>query len=176
MSDTGKSFELGGVVVPWRAALDHDQQIEAIGAMSTVRLLDGSAVRQTAWRGKLRVTLSGSGWTPLGLSGLDYTQAMTLKCAIPETVQSAVAAITLPAARRTDSGYAPFAQAHMADGSTVDTSVSVVGDVATCTAISGAIGYSVWYWPQLTVFADEPTRTGSAGTGDFGWQIVCEEQ
>ncbi|TVO53859.1 hypothetical protein [Denitromonas halophila] len=175
MSDAGKSFELGGIVVPFRAALGYEQQIEPIGASSLRRTINGSAIKQTAWAGKLRVTLSGDGWSPLGLDDLDYALPMTLKCHMPIARRSQSPAITLPTTRRSDAGYAPFARASLAGGAEVETAVSLVGDVATCTAVGGAISYAVWYWPQLVGFAEPPTTTGSAGPGEFGWQIVFEE-
>ena len=89
MSDPGKSFELGGIVVPLRAALAYDQQIEPIGASSVRRFVDGSAVKQTVWGGKLRISLSGDGWAPLGLHDLDYTAPLTLKCGTPEAIRGA---------------------------------------------------------------------------------------
>lgn len=174
MSADGKMFELGGRVVPLWAAHDYDQQSEILGSSSTRRTINASAVRQTVWRGKARITLSGSGWTPMGLADLDYSQSMVLKCGMPEAVSSSVAAITLPTTRRTDAGYEPYGRAHLPSGD-VDTPVALVGDVATCTAVTGAFGYSVCYWPQYTVYADEPVRTGNAQSGEFGWQIVCEE-
>ena len=175
MSDPVKSFELGGIVGPLRAALAYDQQIEPIGASSVRRFVDGSAVKQTVWGGKLRISLSGDGWAPLGLHDLDYTAPLTLKCGTPEAIRAQVPAITLPATRRSDTGYAPFGRAHLANGSEVETPVALVGNVATCTAVAGAIGYAVWYWPQITGFAEPPTRTSSAARAEFSWQIVVEE-
>lgn len=170
-----KNIELGGIVIPFRAANGFDQQVEPIGASSLRRTINGTAIKQTAWAGKLRVTLQGDGWAPLGLQGLDYSAPLTLRCAIPEAIRSQVAAITLPAGRRSDPGYAPFGRAHLPGGAEVATPVSLVGDVATCTAVAGAIGYAVWYWPELIGYAEPPTRTGNAGRGEFGWQIVFEE-
>lgn len=175
MSDSGKSFELGGVVVPLRAALNYDQQFEPVESASFRRMANGTGIKQTAWSGKLRVVLSGDGWAPIGLADLDYGSAMPLRCGMPEAVRANTAVIALPGARRTDAGYTPFAHAYMPDGSAVETAVAVVGDVATCTSVTNAIGYAVWYWPELTVIAQAPTRGASASRAEFTWQIVCEE-
>jgi len=173
--NAGQAFTLGGIDVPFRAALGHTQQIETLGASVTRRTISGGAIKQTVWRGKKRITLAGTGWAPVGVDEIDYTGQLTLKCAIPVAVRSNAASITLPTTRRSDSGYEPIGRAHLASGEEVETSVALVGDVATCSTVSGAVSYAVWYWPQFIVFADEPTQTGDAGAAEFGWQIVCEE-
>lgn len=173
MSRSGKAFELGGIVVPIHAALDLSQQIEPIGGTSLLRLGQGAAVKQTAWR-KRRVTLSASGWCPPGLHALAWDTPMTLKCGLPQSITSATASATLPAGRHTDAGYEPFARAHLA-GEWRDTPCSVAGNTATITAVPGAIAYQVWYWPQLTVYAEPPVETFDQATAQASWELVCEE-
>jgi hypothetical protein len=168
----GKAFELGGVVVPMHAALGLQQRIESAGGSASFRLARGALIKQTVWD-KLRVTLTGEGWCPVGLGGLDYSQSMTLKCGLPESITGG-AVVTLPAARRTDTGFLPFARAHTPTG-WQQTAVSIAGNVATCTAVSGAVAYSVWYYPQLTVFANPPSVEFDGAGAAVAWEIVCEE-
>ncbi len=174
-SNESNFFMLGGLPVPWRAALGYDQQVEPIEATTVRRTINGTAIKQTAWAGKVRVTLSGNGWAPIGADSLDYSQPLELRCAMPRAVRAQVAAITLPTTRRADAGYAPFAQAHLADGTTADTPVALAGNVATCTAVPTAVGYAVWYWPQYTVYASPPTEGADSSRAEFAWQLVCEE-
>ena len=173
MSRAGKAFELGGIVVPIHAALDLQQRIEPIGGTSLLRLGLGAAVKQTAWR-KRRVTLSASGWCPPGMGALNWDSSMTLKCGLPESITTGSTSTTLPAGRRTDAGYEPFARAHLAN-EWRDTPCSLAGNVATITAVSGAVAYQVWYWPQMTVYAEPPIETFDQATGQASWELVAEE-
>lgn len=173
MSARGKAFELGAVVVPAHVALGFNQRIETFGGSRRLRLGTGNGIQQTVWR-RRRITLSGEGWCPPGLDALNYNGPLTLKCGLPVAVLSTATTVTLPTARRTDAGYLPFARAHLPDG-WVETSVSITNHVATLGAVSGAISYSVWYWPQLSVLADPPSQEFDASGGAVAWELVCEE-
>ena len=171
MSRAGKAMQLGAVIVPVAAALNYSERIETFGGRYRGRTAAGAAVPQIAWE-RLRVTLSGSGWMPPGLAMLDFSAPMTLKCGLPSSVSSVSNVLTLPAARRTDAGYTPYAWAQTDTGVT-NTAVSLSGDTATCTTVAGAVAYTVMYWPQLTVVCDpaslDMSRAGSS------WEIVAEE-
>lgn len=174
MSRAGKAFALGAVVVPIHAALALRQRIEPVQAASLLRLGQGAGIKQTAWSGKRRITLSADGWCPPGLSGLDYAAPLLLRCGLPDAVSSTSATITLPATRRTDAGYLPFARAHL-PGGWQDTAVSMAGHVATCTAVTGAVGYTVWYYPELSVYADPPAVEFDGAGAAVAWELVAEE-
>lgn len=171
----GKAFELGGVVVPMTAALGLQQQVAVTGGASTRRMMNGAAIKQTQWQ-KLAITLSGNGWAPLGLDALDYSGPLTLKCGLPRAIRSQSTSIALPVGRRTDTGYEPFARAHMADGREVETAVSIATHTATVTAVVGAVGYAVWYFPQITVIASPPDETFDQEAAECSWSISAEEQ
>lgn len=173
--NAGRAFELGGVVVPMTAALDLQQQITVTGGASMRRMMNGAAIKQTQWQ-KLAVTLSGNGWCPLGLDALDYSGPLTLKCGLPRAIRSQSTSIALPVARRTDTGYEPFARAHLADGREVETAVSIAAHVATVSAVAGAVGYAVWYFPQLTVIASPPDESFDQGGAECSWSISAEEE
>lgn len=177
MSHAGKSFELGGVVVPLTPALGLQQSFSFVdGGQFRGRTMNGAPIIQTQWR-KLAVSLSGDGWSPLGLSALDFDSAagLTLKCGLPRAVRSNSTSIALPVARRTDAGYEPFARAHLATGAEVDTTISITSHTATLGAVTGAVSYAVWYFPQLTVTATAPEETFDAEGAASSWSINFEE-
>lgn len=166
-------LELGGIVVRADAAgMELQQNYRVIGGQALRRGLDGSAEKQVQWR-KLATSISGAGNLPAGLDGLDFTQAMTLKCVTPRAIASASNVIALPANRRTDAGHVPIGFALFAS-EWVPTPVSMGGNNATLMAVAGALAYKVLYWPQLTVFA-EITADGDMHEASYRWQIECEE-
>ncbi len=173
MSSNGKAFQLGAVVVPIHAALSMQQTIESFGGHTVLRLGDGGAVPQTVWR-KLRVTISAEGWSPPGLRALNFDAPLTLKCGAPTSIASTSNVITLPTARRTDAGYLPFARAHTEAGWS-DTPVAVVSNTATCTVVSGALGYSVWYYPELYVVCEPPAESFDRSGAAVSWELTAEE-
>lgn len=176
MSHRGRAFQLGGVVVPVEAAMQLSQRIEPVdGGAGVLRLGRGAAVKQVAWE-KQRVTLSGSGWAPPGLLGLDYAQPMLLRCGLPDVAEGIGDSnlIELPLARRTDAGYLPFARAHTAQGP-VSAALEVVDDLAAVTPVEGAIAYTVWFFPEFTVYASRPGRTFTSDGAAASWELVCEE-
>lgn len=56
---------------------------EDFGGFGTLRMSDGSAVRQQFWT-KKRITLTANGWAPTALKALDYNQTFTLTVPDPE--------------------------------------------------------------------------------------------
>lgn len=167
-------FELGGVSVPIQANVEFSQDYEVLSASTLVRMMSGAAVKQTAWSGKLKTTLSGSGWMPVGLDGLDYSSPMVLKCAAARVVGSASNAIAIPSARRVDLGFESYGYA-VVRGERVDSPVVLVGDVATVAVVASASHYGVAYYPQLTVYASAPDDSSDLSGADFSWSLEAEE-
>ncbi|MCP4342183.1 MAG: hypothetical protein GY799_25705 [Desulfobulbaceae bacterium] len=134
---------------------------------------DGATVRQTlsGHVGKLRSTISGQGFIAAGISGLDYTQSMVLKCAKPRMISSATNVIDIPAARRADDAPVGFA---IVDGEQVSTPLNIVTDTATLTIVSGATAYQVEYVPEITVLAKLDEGFGTSG-GRHTWSLTCVE-
>lgn len=174
MSSMGKVFQIGTVVIPVGAAMAISQRIEVIGGRSRLRFATGAGLQQVAWE-KLRITISGSGWCPIGLGAIDYASPMTLKCGRPRSITGASNIITLPAARRTDAGYLPYAWAHTPEGP-VNTTVGIAGNVATCMPVSGAVAYSVMYYPELSVLCDPPTEEIDDSGRVVSWELTAEEE
>lgn len=167
------NFELGGISIPIRAGLEFSQSYEMIGGTVTQRMQSGRAIKQTHFN-KIRTSLSGQGWLPAGLDGLDYSVPQLLKCAAPKSISSLANQMTVPAARRSDVGFEPRGYALVA-GELVMTDITMNADVASLVTVPGASTYHVHYYPELLVFA-EPIQTQGNMTGaEFSWTLTCEE-
>lgn len=81
----------------------------------------------------------------------------------------------MPAARRIDSGFTPFATALLAGGRALSTPVTLAGNVATCDAVSGAVAYLVNYYPAPTVWMLRPNESGSQADASYRWELSAEE-
>lgn len=168
-----RSLEIGGVVVPLLAGITLEQTYQPVGGFTVLRMMNGAAVIQEHWS-KLATTVTGYGTMPPGLAALDCLQTHTLKCIRSRSIFSVSNAIALPAARRTD--YAPVGHAILSSGRQQVTPVNLVGDVATLTAVSGATGYMVLYWPQLSVvITSRPAERGDIREARVSWEFTAEE-
>lgn len=168
------SFTIGGVVVILDAAAKWDQQYRQKSTGVDHATGDGGTIRQALLGavGKLRTTITGEGFTPIGLAGLDYTQPLVIKCAKPRIAADTDTTVTIPAARRTDDAPAGFA---IVAGEQVSTTIiSIVANVATLTAVGSATAYQVEYIPELTVYADLEEGF-STDTGRHTWTLNCVE-
>lgn len=167
-----KILKIGSFELPVYAGFDLAQRYEPIGGEAILRAVSGRGIKQMTW-GKLRVTTSGSGWVPAGLESLDFTAQHSLACIVPETVPAVFATrqATLPTTRRSDSGHVPYGLAQLAGGQTVETPATMAGNVATVTAVTGAVAYQVGYYPLLTCWVNRPTRSGPG----FSWEFTAEE-
>lgn len=163
----GSSFEL-----PSCAGFDINQRYEPLGGEGILRAVSGRGIKQSTWQ-KTRITTSGNGWVPDGIQSLDFNAQHALACIVAETVPAVFSTrqATLPTTRRTDTGHIPFGLAQLADGQTVESPASVAANVATVTAVSGAVAYQVGYYPLLTCWINRPTRSGP----EHSWEFVAEE-
>lgn len=170
------SLLIGSVSIPQIAALDLDQQYQPIGGEAILRACSGRGIKQMTYQ-RLRITTSGSGWLPAGLAELDFTAQHVLGCVVPRGVPAVFATrqATLPAARRSDSGFTPFATALLPGGQAMSTPVSLAGNVATCTAVTDAVAYRVNYYPAPTVWLMRPSESGSQSDASYRWELIAEE-
>jgi len=175
-----QTLEIDGIPVPVRSILEFDQQCEQLSGRDARRLADGSyAVRET-WTGKLRVTLTGKGWAPAMLEALATGQTHVLRCIVRRQVISTLTTVTLPAARRNDTDHDPLGYAIKGSAlvSTPITNLASINagssDDAVLTAVSGADGYAVDYWPELTVVVTRNTTTGRQDNR-FDWLVEAEQ-
>ena len=131
-------------VISW---LDFEQRWELVeGGRSATRMASGALHRQSLWE-RWRTTLSGSGWVPAPLLGIDYEVPFTLASAVPVALNVGDA---LPAGW--SSRPSPWDE-------------RVVTDAA---------GNSVrLVYPVLTVVADPP-RLSHGSRNTPGWELVCE--
>lgn len=148
------------------------QGYKDLGGLTLRRMANGAALAQQHWR-KLAISISGNGWAPPALKGIDWSAPVVVSCIAPRSVASATVNATLPAARRSDA--APYATA-LVDGKLVATLMSLVGDAATATAVSGASSYRFFYYPQLSCYAlNGVEETLDIAGAAFSWSIEAEE-
>ena len=168
-------LKIGSIEISRLAGLDLEQTYEIIGGETILRTINGTGIKQSTWS-KLRTTISGGGWLPPGLATLDATTQQTVACFVPRAIPCDVnRQATLPAARRSDTGYTPWAVALMPDGSAQETAVSIQSNVATATAVNGALGYQVNYLPSFTAWVSRPSESGNRGDATYRWEIIAEE-
>lgn len=170
------SLEIGSLVIPGIAGIEIDQQYVPLGGETILRAVSGRGIKQMTYQ-KLRIVTSGQGWLPSSLETLDYAAQHVIKCVVPRGMVAnfATRQATLPAARRSDTGYTPFGTALLAGGQAVDTAVTMAGDVATCAAVSGAVSYHVSYFPAPTVYLLRPQASGSLADASYRWELTAEE-
>jgi Arc/MetJ family transcription regulator len=169
-----RTFILGGLSLPFESHLDLNQDYDEERASTITRHCDGSARKQTAWRGKVKTKITGRGWIPPGFGMLDFSAPLEMSCIALRAVTSSGNAITIPAARRNDQGFEPFAYATV-NGGKVDAALSLAGDVATVGAVSGAAFYTVCYYPKIQVYASEPTQRHDAIGDIYFWDFEARE-
>lgn len=128
------------------------QTLKPVRSRTVRRLQNGAAVSMSNFR-KLETTITGSGFYPAGLDAIDWDAAVSIHCVQRQAISSASNIIALPTNRRVDAGYTPDSGAFVG-GDLVPSPVSIEDHVATITAVSGATGYLIQYFPVLSVFAD----------------------
>ena len=159
---------LGGVAVHHLLAGGAAETQEAIGGSTIARLSGGAAVKMTHWQ-KMAGTISGEGFWPPGLDGLDYSQPLELRSTKVRTHQAASTVITLQGTPRPD--QAPWGYA-IVGRDLVPTPVSMAGNVATLTAVPGATAYQVCWTPKYTVVTNGPSegQDGDQRTWSLAWE------
>lgn len=168
------TLEIGSIIVPAQSLLEFGQDYEELSGQTFGRTADGSGVLRSLWSGKLRTVLSGKGWVPSAFENIAPGSTHVIKCAMPRTASSATTSVTLPAARRADAGHTPIGFALVGDNLTDTAITGIVADVATLTAVAGADGYRVHYFPQITAVILNNTCKGAADAS-FSWQIEAEQ-
>jgi hypothetical protein len=97
-----------------------------------------------------------------------------MSCIALRAISSASNVIDLPADRRADRGFQPFAYATVGGGKR-DTTLTLSGDTATVATVDGAAFYTVCYYPKLTVFADPPRQQHDAINDKYSWSFEARE-
>ena len=157
------------------ASYELSQSYGPLGGFLTLRTLDGSAIKQQNWA-KIAITTNGSGAIPVGLQEVDFKLSQVLRCGAPRGITSSSNIMTLPAGRRSDTGFEPTGCFSVDNGITWQaTSIGIVTDTATLGTDPAAQYYRVEYFPQLTVFADPPEEQTDTHGRVFGWTLNAEE-
>jgi hypothetical protein len=173
MSRVDSMLMLGGLVIPLHARMEWSQTYAPISGGALLRMGSGAAFKQTHWR-KLATTVTATGALPPALDGLNFDGALTMRCAAHREVSGTGLTYTLPAARRSDSGFAPRAYA-LLGRDWVPAAVSVTSHVATITAVTGASQYRVMWWPELSVYCEPPEVEYDIGGAVISWTLEAEE-
>ncbi|SEI17231.1 hypothetical protein SAMN05216581_3335 [Pseudomonas asplenii] len=171
----GLLITLGGIPIVLHAGAP-DQSDNPLLGESVVRLSGGEGVKMTHWA-KAAGSITGQGWMPPGLDGLDYSQPLELRLTLQESVVSEGRAVALTSRPRPDKD--PWAMALVGmEWVETDCTVDVDGTgaaVATAGLVVGATRYMVAWLPVYNVFASKPPKNLSTGVGQFGWTINWEE-
>lgn len=169
-------LKIGSLSVPLLAALNITQDYAPMDPETVLRTVSGAGLKQSTWS-KMRITTRGGGRVPAGLESINTKTQMVLGCITPCSIPAVFATrqATLPAARRSDSGHVPWGFAILADHTPVKTAATMAGNVATLTAVTGAVEYVACYLPQYTVWAFRHTTSGERKSAAYSWELVCEE-
>lgn len=146
---------------------------QAIGGETNVRLSRGRLVTMRHWE-KMAGSITGSGFAPPGLDGLDFAAHHELRSTKSRALQSSGTAFTLPSDHRPDK--APWAFA-LVPGlkEPVETACVTSGRSVTVTPVPGATAYQVWFLPVYIVKCSRPSETQDSSGAAFGWTINWEE-
>lgn len=159
---------LGGVpIVPHAGA--PTESIEPIGGYSVLRMSDGTGLKQQHWE-RMSGSISGEGWMPPGLAGLDYSGPLELRSTQVQNMVGAGLAFELTGTPRPD--VAPWGHALVGD-QWLRTACTYVAGVATLAPVAGATLYQACWMPVLSVFCSRPAQ--SQGGGAHGWSLGWEE-
>lgn len=149
------------------------QTYDVLEGATLHRMLNGAGAKQTHWR-KLSTQISGDGWAPVALAGVDWTVPVEIACIQPRSLHSTTNSATLPSARRSDLTTNVYARA-VVSGELVETAVSMAADVATATAVPGATSYQFWYYPKLNFYSSGPSESLDLSGAAYAWELTAEE-
>jgi hypothetical protein len=175
-----RTLEIGSMVLPDLAIAELSQSYTPLRARMVSRFASGTAVVRESWAGKLATDLRGAGPIPVGLLGLDYSAAMTIKCVGEYAIgpQSSNVFVGVTANRRSDTGAAPYGRA-LVGNQWVLTPVTwgTGADInkATLTTVGSATVYQLIIYPSFSAIVDPPTQEWEWTIGDYSWSIHAEE-
>lgn len=166
----------GSILIPHRAGIDLSQDLQRDGGHSYPITHNGTMLHQGHYNKWIsRVSAGGCAMASPFLH-IDVGTAALLSCVKPTAIYSTSATITLPAGRRGDTGYVPWATAQTLDGCIVDTAMSIVTNTATLTTVSNALQYQVHYYPKFTAFLTEVSESVQDADGFWSWSATFREQ
>jgi len=166
---------IAGIRVPRMACHTIDQDYKPIGAASLLRMGNGDGIIQAAEWEKCSTSISCSGWSSAGLDGLNWKDpaGLEIACIKPKSIIKASNVITIPGVYRTDEPVLGYA---MLGNLQVQTEVSLAGNVATLTVVTGATQYKVEWLPIMTFFCPGGVKPGySSRSNEYAFSIEGEE-
>lgn len=161
---------IGGVPVALHAGAPVEQH-SALGGPEIVRLTSGVGVPMTHWS-RRAISISGSGFMPPGLAGLDFARPFELLSTKPECIVGPGRQFLMTSAVRDD--FSPWGQA-LVGRNWLDSPVTVAGLNVEVAAVVGATLYRVGWYPKFIVSGRAPQEEGDAGANNHSWRFDCEE-
>lgn len=163
-------IKLGGVELTLHSGAPSESE-DPIGGDSVVRMSDGTGVPMSHWS-KMSGSISGTGFAPPGLSGLDFRQPQELRTTQVSNISGDGPEFELTSTPRDD--VAPWAFAKVGK-ELVEVACSYDAGVATVDEVPGAEFYQVWWYPVYTVKARLSKAQTSAAPVEHSWSIAWEE-
>lgn len=160
----------GGVPIVLHAGPPAQSDSPVLGE-SLVRLALGSLVKMSHFK-KAGGSISGSGWMPPGLDGLDYDHQLELRLTAHESISGVGLVYALTGTPRPD--VAPWALALVGD-ELESASCTLSGSSVTVAPVAGASRYYVQWMPVYTVFANKPVKSVDPATNTWTWQLDWQE-
>jgi len=159
---------IGGIEIARQAGRQIRQTLNDVGGRTVRRTENGQQIVLKRWTA-LNSTISGTGWLPDGLDGLDLDIAHDVYCIHPLSVASTNNVITIPRTPRTDADYAPRGAA-IVNHHPIGTPIALVGNVATLTPVPDASQYHVVYYPIINGILSI-SRNYDARAAENAWTI-----
>lgn len=164
----------GGLPIVLHAGPPAQSDAPVLGE-AVVRLGLGTATKMTHFF-KAGGTISGSGWMPPGLDGLDYSQPLELRLTMQKSMTGPGLVYELTSTPRDD--VPPWAMA-LVGGEWEHAESTFSASVVTVDAVARATMYTVQWMPVYQVFASAPPNSMDPSmdpsTAAFGWQIDWQE-
>jgi len=163
---------IDGVEVTFISATELKQTYSPVNNGVILRMADGSAVKQTPSWGKLKTEITGSGWLPEGLSGVDFSSSVVVDCVAYRSITSSSNAIAISDTVRADTD--PTGEAYV-NGQWQSVGSSWAAGTLTIDVTSGATLYQAKWFPRLTLYCDEPETETNLSDAEYSWKIYGEE-
>ena len=164
---------VNGLRLPVPVGAQITQDYEDFGGFAPLRFASGAALVQESWR-KARTVIAASGLFPPGLAAVDWAAPVTLGCVATRSRQAAGNVINVLGNYRTDAP--PYGFAVLPGDRYLPTQVAMAGNVATLTAVAGALAYQILWYPAMTVIAPAGVQISWDAQGAVAsWRIEAEE-
>lgn len=167
---------LGGVPIVLHAGAP-EESIEPIGGESVLRMSGGRGIKQLHWSLSAG-SISGAGWMPPGLCGLDYSLPLELRSTKVQNQSGLGPTFVLDSTPRPD--FAPWGLALVGNQWVEVPSTYVSGPdngagVLTIPPVQGAERYMASWLPVFSVLCRRPSESQNRSNNTHSWSITWEE-